>query len=146
MELRLEQAAAAYGALAERRPEALIELLHPEVEWIEYLGQRQSRLLQGAEAVADFLRRRAGSGCSLHLTGLAKIGQGGLAVGFGEPWWLDRQGMGPRLAYYLLGDAHQYATVDGRISRIESHTTYFAPRRFDGHEEARADLTSLLRR
>jgi hypothetical protein len=59
---------------------------------------------------------------------------------------LDRESMGARLAYFLLGDARQSATISGRIARIESHATYFAPRSFEIADPVGGELIGLLRR
>lgn len=125
---------------------ALVELLDPDVSWCEYLGPRQAGTLRGAEAVTRFLESRITSGCLIELTGIAKTGRTHLELGYTEPWWLGRYGLRARLAYYLLGDARQSATVDRRIARIENHATYFAPRAFQAEDAAQSDLIGLLRR
>jgi hypothetical protein len=121
---RLEAAAEAYGALAEGEPAPLIELLAPDVEWIEHGG----RTLRGATAVAEVLVERIGARRP-SLVGMTKVDAATLTVGFAEPWWLERpSGLRARLASALLGESHQVATVDERIVRIESYTTFFAQR------------------
>jgi hypothetical protein len=144
--VELEQAADAFGGLCRDRPEALIELLDPNVSWVEQLGARTAQTLLGSDAVARFLRGRVESGSRIELTGMVKTGRTQLEVGYTEPWWLDRQGMGARLAYYLLGDARQTVTVAGSILLIESLTSYLAARSSEIPDQAEGDLISLLRR
>jgi hypothetical protein len=145
MGLSLEEAADAFGALAAGRSEALVELLDAQVAWIEYLGARRSRSLHGADAVAGLLHKRIGEGRTLELTGIAK-GDAALEIGYSEPWWLERRGLGAQLAYYLLGDARQTASVGDRIQAIECRATYFAPRAFEIADPAQPELIGLLRR
>ena len=143
--LELEEVADAFGALAGGEPEPLIALLSPHATWVEFVGTRRSCTLQGAEALARLLRARVTERRRLELTGIAK-GEGTLEIGYSEPWWLDPHGIGAHLAYYVLGDARQTATVGDGVESIESRTTYFAPRAFEVVEPAQSDLISLLRR
>ena len=145
MGLTLEEAADAFGALSAGRPEPLIELLHPQATWVEYLGTRRSRTLSGAEPLARVLRACVGESRCLELTGISK-GEGQLEIGYSEPWWLERHGLGARFTYYLLGDARQTVSVGDRIDAIESRATYFAPRAFELTDPVQSDLISLLRR
>jgi hypothetical protein len=130
MALTLEEAADAFGTLCAGRPEALIALLDPKATWTEYRGARRSSMLGGADELAGLLRRCVGEGRSFALTGIAK-GNGELEIGYSEPWWLERRGIGAQLAYHLLGDARQTVSVGDRIDAIISRTTYFAPRSFE---------------
>jgi hypothetical protein len=145
MGLALEEVADAFCALAAGRPDALIQLLDPQVTWVEYLGPRRSVVLDGADAIVRLLRDRVDRGRRLELTGIAK-GDDRIDVGYSEPWWLERRGLGAHLAYYLLGDAHQSVSVGDRIDAIASHATYFAPRAFEIADPAQPELIALLRR
>ena len=144
MALELEEVADAFGALADRQPEALIALLGPEASWVECVGTRITSTTHGAANLAELLRRRLAGGRPVAVTGIVKD-RAALEVGYSEPWWLARRGVTARLVYHLLGDARQIVTVGDRIDAIESRAVLFAPRAFETLEPAQSDLASLLR-
>lgn len=124
---QLEAAADAFGALAEGEPARLIELLAPDVEWVEHRGLQVRRRLRGAAAVASLIADRVDARRPA-LVGIAKLDPATLTVRFVEPWWLERfSWLRARLAA-LLGEPRQVATLDGRIVRIDSYTTVLAQR------------------
>jgi hypothetical protein len=134
---QLEAAAEAFGALTEGEPAPLIELLAPDVEWIEHAASRARRTLRGAELVARVVAERTQARRPA-LVGIAKVDSATLEVGFAEPWWLDRPaGLRARIAAALFGHPHQVATLEGRIVRIESYTTLFAQRLAQGGDVLR---------
>ena len=133
MTLRLEEVAGAFGLLTEGNPGPLVDLLDPEVVWVEHLGSRPSRSLIGRVAVRELLTSRLG-GCRPALIGLMKIEGFGLALTYTRPWWVTRHPMRARLVCVFLGDAVQMVTVDAAVSRVASYAGYMP----SGREHASA--------